>query len=66
MTKIFDWLVIKPNVYYDSLKEPSRLLICIIPITILNVICHYTKNEHIFAISCCFVGLWRWWYFLKQ
>ena len=41
-------------------------LICIIPITILNVICYYTKNEHIFAISCCFVGLWRWWYFLNQ
>lgn len=66
MTKLFDWLVIKPNAYYDSLKEPFRLLVFIIPVILLNSFFAYIDYHNIFVIFCVFVSLWRSLYLFKK
>ena len=66
MNKLFNWLVIKPNKWYDSLHELFRFLIFIVPICILNTFFLYITQYHIFGILCVLWILWRSLYLFKK
>lgn len=61
MKKLYEFVINKPNRWYDTLQEPYRFIVFILPMSALNVL---LIHNHYLLLSVIFVllTLWRWMY----
>ena len=61
MKKLYELIINRPNRWYDSLNEPYRFIVFILPMSALNIM---LINNHYLLLGIIFVllTLWRWMY----